>query len=271
MKKLAFNFLSLCLFLLSCNPNSGKNKEAETVPSFENKGHELVYHMVQKVGNYQKLARKKGVEYTYSYLTPDGQKDVSHEKYWFAGELSYGKYTQHERTLPAYPGVLEQGFDGEEFWVKSEGELLADSTALKKAAFNRPTNYYWFTMMQKLLDPGLIYAYLGEKVHQNQIYDVVRVSFESKTKEPKDIYQLYINKQTNLVDLFLFTVVDYGKVDTPFLMEVEYEDIDGILIPSRRKYKPSTWNADLSDEPWTEVTWTQIQFTSNLSPADFKK
>ncbi len=44
------------------------------------------------------------------------------------------------------------------------------------------------------------------------------------------VFCLYLNKRTNLIDQFLFTVVDYRKTE-PFLMEIEYENIEGLLTP----------------------------------------
>jgi hypothetical protein len=126
-------------------------------------------------------------------------------------------------------------------------------------------------MMQKLLDNGLHYEYLGEKTINKNVYDIVKVTFDLNGKENTDIYQIYINKETLLVDQFLFTVVDYGVVDEPFLMVMEYEEIDGLLIPTQRKYKKSTWDAAVTDAPWIKVTWSAIQFGNGLTIEDFKK
>ncbi|MFT6500608.1 MAG: peroxiredoxin [Crocinitomicaceae bacterium] len=259
---LAFSFTS-------CN-NGDEPAEANT-NKFKNKGHELVYTMVQKVGDYNKLIEKENVTYTYTYQTPDGQTDISKEKYIFAGELSYGNYMHHERTFPQLEGRIEQGFDGNEFWLKHNGEVLEDESLLKRVAFNRPTNFYWFTMFQKLLDLGLEYEYLGEETIDNQAYDLVKITFNSADDNPTDIYQLYINKKTLLVDQFLFTVADFGKMEIPNLMKLEYEKVEGILIPSKRKYKKSTWNADIDSAAWTYVTWSNIKFNTEITNKDFKK
>ncbi len=261
----------------SCNQKNSKQEpqvpktdpQEKTTPSFQNKGQELVYKMVQKVGDIQALHKKKDVTYTYTYQTPDGKKDVSTEKYIFDGELSYGHYQTHERTFPDLEGSITQGYNGKTYWLTHNGKALKDSTLLKRVAFNRPTNYYWFTMMPKLLDPGLHYAYLGEKTLNNTLYDIVKVSFTSQNNSPTDIYQVYINKNTQLVDQFLFTVADFGVMDTPFLMTVTYEEVDGIWIPSKRRYKASTWDATVDDTPWTEVTWSQIKFNTGLTPQEF--
>ena len=54
-------------------------------------------------------------------------------------------------------------------------------------------------MMQKLLDPGLVYEYLGEEIINNKRYELVKITFASADGKPKDTYQIYINKETSLV------------------------------------------------------------------------
>jgi len=265
--------LALGALVLSCN-NKPENKP-EIKPKeiakekFQNKAQKLVYEMTKKVGNYQTLLNKKDVVYTYTYQTPDGKSDISTEKYIFNGELSYGMYHQHERTFSDLKGPIEQGYNGKEFWLKHNGVVLKDSIRLKRVAFNRPTNFYWFTMFQKLMDPGLTYEYLGEKILNDIPYDIVKISFNSVNEKPTDIYQLYINKKTMLVDQFLFTVADFGVVEEPFLMTINYEKIEDMLIPTQRLYKKSTWNADVSNEPWIKVNWTNIKFNNGLVKDDF--
>ncbi|MFT6865968.1 MAG: hypothetical protein ACJA08_000795 [Cyclobacteriaceae bacterium] len=261
----------LGFFILSCNDKQQSNAQKETPQNFQNKGHELIYKMVKKVGDYNILSNKKDVIYTYTYQTPDGKSDISTEKYIFDGELSYGLYQHHERTFSDLEGPIEQGYDGSEYWLKHNGKILNDSIRLKRVAFNRPTNFYWFAMFQKLLDPGLNYEYIGEKVINDINYDIVKVTFNSTDEKPTDIYQLFINSKTSLVDQFLFTVVDFGVMEIPNLMQLKYEQIDGMLIPTKRQYKKSTWNADVSEEPWINVTWSNIQFNNDLSKEDFSK
>lgn len=258
-----------CLFL-SCKHDYQKRPNAIQRPTFQNKGHELVYDMVQKTGDYSSLVKKNNVSYTYTYKTPDGKTDISTEKYIFDGQYSYGKYKIHERTFPQIEGLIEQGYDGKEYWLKANGEVLLDEKLLKRVAFNRPTNFYWFAMMQKLLDPGLSYEYLGAQSINKEDYDIVKVTFNSKDEKPKDIYQLYINKKTSLVEQFLFTVADFGAME-PKLMQLKYEEVEGILIPTKRQYKNSTWNADVTDKPWIKVNWSDIKFNTGITKEDFRK
>lgn len=260
----------LSCFLFSCTNNPQATTPKETAPEFQNKGHQLVYDMVQKVGDYNDLLEKKDVVYTYTYEMPDGKADISTEKYIFDGERSYGGYSRHDRAYPDVEGLVEQGYDGSNYWLKYEGKYSEDKKMLERVKFNRPTNFYWFAMMQKLLDPDLNYEYLGTKQIDDQAYDIVKVSFNSTPDKPTDIYQLYINKETSLVDQFLFTVADFGRME-PLLMEVAYEKVDGILIPSKRRYKSSNWDAEPSEDPWISVSWTDIKFDNGLSETDFEK
>ncbi len=261
--------------LMSCGNNEKTKTEqviVEEVPvqTFKNEGHELVYNMVQKVGDYKMLDAKNDVVYTYSYQTPDGKADVSTEKYIFDGELSYAAYKKHERTLPNLEGLIEQGYDGKEYWLKHNGVQIKDEKQMSRVVFNRGTNFYWFAMMQKLLDENVKYDYVGDKMIKDANYSIVKVSFITDNDKPTDTYQLYINKETGIVDQFLFTVADFGVMDTPFLMELEYESIDGFLLPTKRKYKASTWDADVTDAPWILVNWTNIKFDNKLTEKDFK-
>lgn len=138
--------LSLLVSIISCKKTTKKEEkevttQKETTINFKNKGHELVYNLVQKVGDYQQLRSKKDVVYTYTYTTPDGKADISTEKYIFDGQLSYGNYNQHQRTLPELEGTLEQGYDGKKYWLKANGKLVNDTLALKRVKFSRPTNF----------------------------------------------------------------------------------------------------------------------------------
>ena len=269
--------LAAALFvMISCkNDTTTPTKETATAKekpmTFDNKGQELVYKLIEKVGSYDQFKAKKDVVYTYTYRTPDTKADISTEKYIFEGELSYGNYKQHERTLPELEGAMEQGYDGQEYWMKIDGKLVTDEAAIQRVAFNRPTNYYWFAMFQKLSDPGVQYEYLGKKEIDSKTYDIVKVSFDTPEDAPSDIYQLYINQETALVDQFLFTVADFGLMEKPLIMQVEYEKVGEFLIPTKRKYKGSTWDAEILDTPWIDVTWTNIKFDNNLQRELFQK
>lgn len=267
MRLLQLSFIAL--LIASCQETKKENEPTIEILEFQNKGHELVYDFVQKVGNFEKLNELKDVVYNYTYTTADQKKDSTTEQYIFEGELSYAKYHKHERTLPELPGNITQSYDGENFWLKQNDELIAIEPYRKKVTFNRKTNYYWFTMMQKLLDPSVIFDYVGADSIQGKQYSVVKISFETSNDKPTDTYQLYINQETGMVDQFLFTVVDFN-VTEPLLMVLEYETVEGLMIPTKRKYTKANWDGEPLNEDWIQVRWSNIKFNNGLTAAMFK-
>ena len=207
--------------------------------------------------------------YTYTYRVPDGKTDVSTEKYIFDGELSYGEYKQHQRTLPHLEGTMEQGFNGQEFWLKLNGETITDTTALKRVAFARPTNFYWFTMMYKLKDPGTNYKYLGTEQVGDITYDKVSLKYDADItkKEKNDEYILFFNQDTHLIDQFYFSLPDWG-IEKPILkMTLVYEKVDGILVSTVRKgFMPNKIGDYV---PIGVYTFSQVKFNNGFKKEDF--
>jgi hypothetical protein len=233
---------------------------------------ELIKKMVEKTGDYNKLKSLKDVQYTYTQRdNPSGREDVSIERYIFDGELSWAKYLIHQNHVFAdKQGEVIQGYNGKESWVTLDGQLLDDPQANKLADFLRKTNFYWFAMIQKLLDPGLNYSYEGNKSINNINYDIVNVSFDTGVGDVSDTYVLYINPETNLVDQFLFTVMDFN-VSEPYIMKVEYEQIDGVVLPAKRRLTKSNWDGDILEDNWTEEIMTDIKFNNSFKREDFDK
>ena len=254
--------------LTACGNKEAKTKETSKsvevqAPEFQNKGHELVYKMTQETGSYQDLLNLNDIVFNYTYRTPDQKVDVSIESYIFNGELSHGTYLKHERTLPNLKGKMQQGYNGKDFWLKMDGQEITDSNAIESVTFTRKTNFYWFAMMQKLLDPGIKYEYLGQNNIAGKLYDIVKITFNTADDVASDTYQLYINPETHLVDQFLFTVVSKNVTD-PILMRVKYENVEGILLTTYRKYTKSDWEANVLKDAWVEEITKDIKFNQNL-------
>ena len=259
--------------LTACGNKEAKTKETSKsvevqAPEFQNKGHELVYKMTQETGSYKDLLNLKDIVFNYTYRTPDQKEDVSIESYIFNGELSHGSYLKHERTLPNLKGKMQQGYNGKDFWVKIDGQEITDSSAIESVTFTRKTNFYWFAMMQKLLDPGIKYEYLGQNTIDDKLYNIVKITFNTADDVASDTYQLYINPETHLVDQFLFTVVSKNVTD-PILMRVNYENVEGILLTTYRKYTKSDWDANVLKDAWVEEISKDIKFNQNLDRTIF--
>ena len=264
----SFLVIIFSTLLTACGNKEAKTKETSKsvevqAPEFQNKGHELVYKMTQETGSYQDLLNLNDIVFNYTYRTPDQKEDVSIESYIFNGELSHGSYLKHERTLPNLKGKMQQGYNGKDFWLKMDGQEITDSNAIESVTFTRKTNFYWFAMMQKLLDPGIKYEYLGQNNIAGKLYDIVKITFNTADDVASDTYQLYINPETHLVDQFLFTVVSKNVTD-PILMRVKYENVEGILLTTYRKYTKSDWEANVLKDAWVEEITKDIKFNQNL-------
>ncbi|NND27916.1 MAG: hypothetical protein HKN97_04940, partial [Myxococcales bacterium] len=194
----------------------------------------LVARVVQEAGGANALHDRKDVEYTYLYRRGDtGTVDLSLERYVFDGEKSWARYLVHEMVAAGVDGPVVQGYDGTTSWESVGGKPQTDRQSLARANFLRKTNFYWFAMTFKLLDPGLHYAYEGRRKVGDTFYELVKVGFDQGVGDVSDTYVLYINPKTWRVDQFLFTVLDFGMKD-PFLMDVDYELVDGVLLRVKR-------------------------------------
>jgi hypothetical protein len=235
---------------------------------------EIIEKMVEAMGGRQRLHELQNVEYTYTYhVLSENKKDVSLERYVFDGELSWAKYSTREMyAFPDMSGEIVQGFDGKKSWMLRDGVAIhnSDPQIYKLADFTRKTNYYWFTMMFKLLDPGIIYESQGTKKIGENDYDVVRISFDAGVGDAQDTYLLYVNKETHLVDHFLFTVMDFGMAE-PFWTDVSYEEIDGVKIPTKRRYVAAGWDGNARDDNWVEATCTNIKFKNDFDRSLFSE
>ncbi|OEJ98790.1 hypothetical protein A8C32_06225 [Flavivirga aquatica] len=274
MKKVIY-LIALTIIMASCQSKNSKKEEAtnqsqEEKIHFQNKAHELVYKMVQKTGTYDKLKALKNVVYTYTYRTSDQEEDVSIEKYIFEGEHSLGEYSKHERTLSNLKGNIIQKYNGDTFSLEHQNKSINDPELLHQVEFTRKTNFFWFTMMQKFLDPGIEYEYLRKETVKENEYDIVKISYKLNDGNPSDVYHLYINSKTLLVDQFLFTVVDHGIINKPLIMEVKYEKVNDILVPSYRRYTKSNWKGEILKDEWVEEISTNIKFNQVINKEEFK-
>ncbi|MEL7005575.1 MAG: hypothetical protein AAFN93_23015, partial [Bacteroidota bacterium] len=55
--------------------------------------------------------------------------------------------------------------------VSHNGEKMEDEAMLGMSDFLRKANYFWFTMMYKLADPGTIHEYMGNQDIDGIAYD----------------------------------------------------------------------------------------------------
>ncbi|MFY0601579.1 MAG: hypothetical protein JXR03_18025 [Cyclobacteriaceae bacterium] len=235
---------------------------------------DLIKKMEETLGGWDKLWEQKDVQFDYDYTYPGkGVSDVSQERYIFEGEHSWAKYTKHQiNVFPEKEGDVVQSLVANKPACTLAGEAMLDQKVVGTSAFLRKANYFWFTMMYKLNNPGTVHEYIGEETISGTSYHKVKVSFEAEKtgKEQNDAYMLYINQDTNLVDLFYFSLPAMGVNDIALKMEVNYEEINELLLPTKRSVYMPGEDGTFSNEPSLIQTSTNVKFNNGFTPEDLK-
>lgn len=241
-----------------------------TITNLSQDANALVAKVVEEAGGADGLRKKVDVEYTCLYRRGEtGALDVSVERYVFGGEKSWARYDVHEGVNPGGDGPVVQGYDGQTTWLTVAGVKRSDAKSLAKADFLRKTNFYWFAMTFKLLDPGIRYTYAGRNKVGQTTYELVKITFNEGVGDVSDTYLLYINPKTWRVDQFLFTVLDFEKTE-PALMVVEYERAEGLLLPTKRRYTASDWSGQVPrDAKWNDEISVGIRFDNGFEQGLF--
>lgn len=224
----------------------------------ETKAIKLIEEMVAANGGLDKWKKVKTIDYNYTYEVAPGIKDVSDEHYnnW-TGEKK-AVFTEHKAVMmPEIEADIYNHWKGDVVTMKAGESPIEDPKAVGMAQFLLNTNHYWLNMMYKMLDDGLNYEYQGSEGN----YEKVMVTFQQNAGfTPDDYYLLYINKDTKLVDKFRFKFTAFDVPEPYNMMEVGYKEIDGLLWPVERKYKPCTPEGKIKDEfPYAHQTSKNIE------------
>ena len=256
--KLFMTIIALSVAILSALPSNLIAEEKAL--SSDKQAVQLIKETMKALGGKDNFYDKKGVTYSYLYRAPNGEMDLSQEDYIFDGEKSKATYVVHEKfVMPKSKGDVVQSYDGKKTTVTIGDKPVTDPKALQTAEFLRKTNYYWFTMMFKLLDQGSYLHYKGKRSLNGIKYDLVELTYADGVGDVSDIYLLYVNPTTKLIDTFLFTVLDFGLTD-PLIMEVEYQTVDGITLPLKRRYTKANWDGKVLDDQWTDEISFGVKF-----------
>ncbi|MEH6537709.1 MAG: hypothetical protein V7719_15015 [Psychroserpens sp.] len=235
------------------------------------KSAELLEALESVTGGYKTLAAKKDVQFHYVYDNFDKGKDVSTERHIFNGEHSWASYEQHDlNVMPGVKGIALQSYVDSKPALTLDGKAITDEKALGGTIFLRKVNFYWFTMMYKLKDPGTNYKYLGSEKVGDITYDKVSLIYDANItkKEKNDEYILYFNPKTHLVDQFYFSLPDWG-IDKPILkMILTYVEVEGIVVSTvRQGFMP---NEKGEYVPIGVYTFSDITFNNGFKKGDFK-
>ena len=95
--------------------------------------------------------------------------------------------------------------EGQAFVDGSEvTDIEARNQSLERARGAWINDTYWLLMPYKLQDPGVDLAYDGEEVVDGAVYDKLHLSFSEVGNTPGDEYWAYINRETRLMDKWVY-------------------------------------------------------------------
>ena len=121
------------------------------------------------------------------------------------------------------------------------GEEVADAAELvNNFGYRRFINdTFWLLMGFKSFDPGVNRAYEGEKSDAcGQAHNVVKFSFDNVGLTPGDVYWMWVNKDTGLVDQWHMKLQGSKPEDEPSVVLFhDYRRFGGLLISTRREIK----------------------------------
>jgi len=272
--------LSLLLVFTACNKKSETKDDPVTEPIIEAPTYNtedpssMLASIAYAHGGWDDIWNKKDVQYTYDYRSADGKADVSTERYVFATETSLGYYTQHDiNAMPGSEGDIMQYFDGKTTMATLAGKNVEDPQAVGTSEFLRRANYFWFLMPYKLTDKGTILKYLGQEDYNGTSYDKVEVTYDPAItgKEQNDIYILYINPTTKMIDRFYFSLPAMNVNVPAIIANYEYEDIDGQKIATKRTYFMPNEKGEYGEEPNLIQTLSNIKFNNGFTPENIMK
>jgi hypothetical protein len=127
------------------------------------------------------------------------------------------------------------------------GQPVADPKDLLTLGYRRFINdTYWLLMGFKTFDPGVTREYAGEKTDAaGRVYDLVRLSFDKVGLTPGDVYWMWVNRDTGLVDQWHMKLEGDKPEDPPSVVTFrDYRRFSNLLISTRRDMGKSVIRLD---------------------------
>jgi hypothetical protein len=120
------------------------------------------------------------------------------------------------------------------------GQEVADPKDQLTFGYRRFINdTYWLLMGYKTFDPGVTRVYDGEKTDAaGRKYDVVRLSFDKVGLTPGDVYWMWVNRDSGLVDEWHMKLEgDKPEEEPSVVLFHDYTRFSNLLISTRREIK----------------------------------
>ncbi|MCY3554187.1 MAG: hypothetical protein OXH56_02585 [Gemmatimonadetes bacterium] len=187
--------IPLCLFWLAgC---AGQESEPETADTVPDRAQVIADEVMEAMGGRDNWDATRYIRFsffgfrTHYWDKHDGRYRVS----WTDRESGQS----HVILMNLNTGEGSAFVDGSEVTDVEERER-----SLERARGAWINDTYWLLMPYKLRDPGVDLAYDGEEVVDGTVYDKLHLSFNEVGNTPGDEYWAYINRETRLMDKWVY-------------------------------------------------------------------
>ena len=236
-------------------------------------GGQLVLRAIEAHGGLEAWYNAPTSSYSWEYANVD--MDFRFKSHMVVDNLS----------RRAYHDLLELGthaeakpINGQFAWDGSDAWIYPDTLTRPNPRFWATTGYYFQSIPFILADPGILYEVKPDEELDGVMYDRVDVAYDAGVGDsPGDVYMLYINKETSLVDAIRYTVT-YGQTkeqameqeapnETLFYYK-EYVTVDGLTVATFFNgfhFKDGEKIAPKNDAWATEISFSEAFDESRLS------
>lgn len=167
----------------------------------------------------------------------DGKNVASYPQQW---DRFTGDYRVRGRNREGEDVEVVMNVNTKQGKAWKSGQEVADPKDLLAFGYRRFINdTYWLLMGFKSFDPGVSREYSGEKSDAcGTVHDVVRFSFDKVGLTPGDVYWMWVNRDTGLVDQWHMKLEGSKPEDEPgIVLFHDYRRFGGLLISTRREIK----------------------------------
>ena len=242
-------------------------------------GGQMVLDVIEKHGGLEAWYAAPTSAYSWEYSNFGSQRR-------FKTSLVADNTTRriyHRIMTLGTPDAVEE-IDGRMAWDGQDAWISPASIDQIDPRFWAATGYYFESIPFVLADPGVNFKVFPPEEHDGITYDRVTAYYNPSVGDtPGDTYTLFINPETGMLDVVLYTVT-YGRPYEPgddwppepirgnFFRYSEYVTVEGLTMPTRfRGYTYADGEVgDLRNEAWaSDLSFTQPFDESQLvMPAD---
>jgi len=225
--------------LLACQAQeSAKNEPAFDASKSDPKAVQVVDGMQAAIGMTEQWPQARYISY-YWVAAREGQKLAEHRHDW---DRVTGRYRlegvnregQHVVSLFNVNTMHGDVFlDGQKVTVDSMRQKF-----LEGAYASYINDSYWFLMPFKLKEPGVILTYDAERQADGNIFDVVKVTFDSVGLTPGDTYWVYVDRKDNLIKKWEYFLQGWPE-DRPRSASLweDWQTFNGVKLALNRAFE----------------------------------